>query len=318
MSSASVQSASVDAVEQPPQRRDPPGADGELDVGEQGGAGQLSGEVAGVGAQPDPPGPRRGRQRGQRPAQQRGGVTAGILVPGQQVRGQHGRGVGPAGDVRAPDPLALVVERHPALAAAVDLHIGGVQIDRHLLTQRRRTLGGQQRQRGRGDIAEPGLHRMPTARPTTGRASPAAVVAARSGTGASCCPAVSARWRSSPTRKSSPASCAAAIPTNNCPPVCPRRRCLIGPIAASNRPITSSVRPVRSPPPCPPPASTTGPAHRSAPAAACGDGPVNCPPDRCPPDPDDVGLDNHIIPGHRTPIAISPPPHANRGFGSDR
>jgi hypothetical protein len=59
------------------------------------------------------------------------------------------------------------------------------------------------------------------------------------GTGASCCPAVSARWRSSPTRKSSPASCAAAIPTNSCPPVWPRRRCLIGPIAASNRPIRS-------------------------------------------------------------------------------
>jgi hypothetical protein len=46
------------------------------------------------------------------------------------------------------------------------------------------------------------------------RASPAAgLVAARPGTGASCWPAVSARWRSNPTRKSSPASCAAAIPT---------------------------------------------------------------------------------------------------------
>ncbi|HEX3309880.1 MAG TPA: hypothetical protein VHS32_26810 [Streptosporangiaceae bacterium] len=72
------------------------------------------------------------------------------------------------------------------------------------------------------------------------RASPAAVVAARSGTGATACPARSARCRSSPTRKSSPASCAAASPTKSWPPVWPRRRCLIGPIAASNRPITFS------------------------------------------------------------------------------
>jgi hypothetical protein len=63
--------------------------------------------------------------------------------------------------VRTPDSLALVVERHPALAAAVNLHVGGVQIDRHLLTQRRRPLGGQQLQRRRSDIPEPGLHRRP-------------------------------------------------------------------------------------------------------------------------------------------------------------
>ena len=44
-----------DAVQQPPQRGDPPGPDGELDPGEQGGAGQLPGEVAGIGAHPDPP-----------------------------------------------------------------------------------------------------------------------------------------------------------------------------------------------------------------------------------------------------------------------
>jgi hypothetical protein len=120
-----------------------------------------NGEVAGVGAQPDPPGPRRGRQRGQRPAQQLGGVAAGVLVAGQQVRGQHGRGVGPAGDVRATDSLALVVERHPSFATAVDLHVGGVQIERHLLTQRRRMPGGQQLQRRRGHVTEPGLHRRP-------------------------------------------------------------------------------------------------------------------------------------------------------------
>ena len=40
----------------------------------------------------------------------------------------------------------------------------------------------------------------------TRRARPAAVVDASPGTGVICCPAASARWRSSPVRKSSPAS----------------------------------------------------------------------------------------------------------------
>ena len=72
------------------------------------------------------------------------------------------------------------------------------------------------------------------------RASPAAVVELNPGTGASCCPATSSRWRSSPTKKSSPASCAAAMPTSTSPPEKPRSRFLIGPIAASNRSITPS------------------------------------------------------------------------------
>jgi hypothetical protein len=44
--------------------------------------------------------------------------------------------------VRAADPLTLVVVGHAALVAAVDLHIGGVQVDRHVLAQRGDTLGG--------------------------------------------------------------------------------------------------------------------------------------------------------------------------------
>jgi hypothetical protein len=71
------------------------------------------------------------------------------------------------------------------------------------------------------------------------RASPAAVVELNPATGANACPARSARWRSNPIRKSSPASCAAAIPTSNSPPVNPRSRTLIGPIAASNSLIMS-------------------------------------------------------------------------------
>ena len=72
------------------------------------------------------------------------------------------------------------------------------------------------------------------------RASPAAVVDARPGTGVICWPAASARWRSSPVRKSSPASCAAAIPVSSSPAPKPRSRCLTGPTAASSAPITPS------------------------------------------------------------------------------
>lgn len=45
----------------------------------------------------------------------------------------------------------------------------------------------------------------------------AAVVEHNPGTGVISCPTASARWRSRPTRKSSPANCAAAIPINNSP-----------------------------------------------------------------------------------------------------
>src|SRR6266516_3266862 len=72
------------------------------------------------------------------------------------------------------------------------------------------------------------------------RATPAAVVELRPGTGVICCPAASARWRSSPTRKSSPASCATAIPASSYPAPKPRSRCFTGPTAASSAPITPS------------------------------------------------------------------------------
>ena len=72
------------------------------------------------------------------------------------------------------------------------------------------------------------------------RASPAVVVDARPGTGVIAWPATSARWRSSPVRKSSPASCAAAIPVSSSPAPKPRSRCLMGPTAASTASITPS------------------------------------------------------------------------------
>jgi hypothetical protein len=141
--------------------------------------------------------------------------------------------------VRPADPLTLVIERHATLAAAVDLHIGGVQVDRHVLAQHRGTLGRQRGQRRRRDVTEPGLHRRPlplgepVGQPGRGRRRQPRY------RGQLLAHAVGA-LTVQPDEKSSPASCAAAIPTNTSPAVCPRRRCLNDPIAASNRPITSS------------------------------------------------------------------------------
>ena len=73
------------------------------------------------------------------------------------------------------------------------------------------------------------------------RATWLALEAARPATRVTCWPALSARSRSSPTRKSSPASCAAAIPASTCPPVNPRRRCLTGPMASSSATISPSL-----------------------------------------------------------------------------
>lgn len=77
-------------------------------------------------------------------------------------------------------PLALVVERHPALAAAVALHIGGVQIV---------TLPASAAARSAGSSCSAAATRSPSPVSTAchcpsdnRRAKPAAVVAARSST----------------------------------------------------------------------------------------------------------------------------------------
>jgi hypothetical protein len=117
--------------------------------------------------------------------------------------------------------------------ASVDLDIGGVQIDRHLLAQRRGPLRCPHREHRGIDVADPGLHRVPlpggepAREPGRGRGGQPAHRGEH-------LPAASARWRSSPTRKSSPASCAEANPTSNWPPEKPRSRALIDPIARSN------------------------------------------------------------------------------------
>ena len=64
--------------------------------------------------------------------------------------------------MRAPDPLALMVIGHAAFLAAVDLHVGGIQVDRDRpLGQRRRPRRGQQRQHPLGDRRQAGLHGLP-------------------------------------------------------------------------------------------------------------------------------------------------------------
>ena len=151
-----------------PHAGDPLGADRERHVFFRGGAGQFPGEVPGIRAQRDPA-PRRPcaitdrlRQRGQRPAQQPRHVRAWILVTGQQVGGQRDLRLRPGRHVRPARPLPLVVVGHPAFLAAVDLHVGGVDVDRHrAFGQLRRPLGRQQAGHRRRGPGQPGLRAAP-------------------------------------------------------------------------------------------------------------------------------------------------------------
>ena len=131
-----------------------------------GGAGQLPGEVPGVGAHRHPArSPRPLRQAGQGAAQQIRRGRARVIGAVAQVGGQHDLGLGPGRHVRPPDPLALVVIGHAALLAAVDLHVRGVQVDGDRpVGQRRRPLRGQQRQHPPGDRRQAMLHRLPLRR----------------------------------------------------------------------------------------------------------------------------------------------------------
>ena len=152
-----------DAGQQPPQRRDPLGADRERDLRVVGGAGQLPGEIPGVGAHRHPPGPGRRGQGGQRPAQQIRRGRARVISPVAQVSGQHHLGLGPGRHVRQAHPLALMVIGHAALLPAVDFHVGGVQVDRDRAAgQRRGPLRGQQVQHPPGHRRQATLNRPST------------------------------------------------------------------------------------------------------------------------------------------------------------
>jgi hypothetical protein len=88
-------------------------------------------------------------------------VATGVLIVGHQVRGQRGAGLGPGRHVRAPAALPLVVVGHPPFLPAEDLHIGGVQINRHRLAQRRNPPCRQRGEHRGVNVPDPGLHRAP-------------------------------------------------------------------------------------------------------------------------------------------------------------
>ena len=90
--------------QQPPQRRDPPGADREADVRVVGGAGELPGEVARVGAHGHPPGPGRCGQACQGAAQQVRRGRARVIVASPKFGGQQDFGLRPGRHVRPPGP----------------------------------------------------------------------------------------------------------------------------------------------------------------------------------------------------------------------
>ncbi len=131
--------------------------------------------------------------------------------------------------------------------------------------------------------------------------------------------APSARWRSSPVRKSSPASCAAAIPVSSCPAPNPRSRCFTGPTAASSAPIT----PRRSHSPVTATIPAFGVSARSAapraPAHASASRRVSSSPDGCLSTRDDIDFSNQHHPSSQGNPSLFPRPchRPNRGFGSE-
>ena len=140
-----------DAGQGAPQRGDPLGADGEAHPLPVRGHRKIDREVPGIRAQRDPPDP--AGQAGQRPAQQPGRLGSGVLITREQIRRQREPSLRPAGHVRAPAALALVVIGHPTLLTAIPLHIGGVHVDRHRPQQALHPLWGQQ---GQHPLARPG------------------------------------------------------------------------------------------------------------------------------------------------------------------
>ena len=87
-----------------------------------------------------------------------------VLIASEQVRGQHGLGLRPAGHVRAPAALPGVVVGHTAFLTPVDLHVGGINIDRHRLTQDGPARRGQQVQHPLVHRGQPDLDRGPLGR----------------------------------------------------------------------------------------------------------------------------------------------------------
>ena len=114
-----------------------------------------------------PPGPKPAPPRAGRPGR-------GAADPARSRAGHRSRRPGrrparspspPSWPRAAAHPLALVVIGHAALLAAVDLHVGGVQVDRDRpIGQRRRPRRGQHCQHPPGHRRQAGLHRLPLRR----------------------------------------------------------------------------------------------------------------------------------------------------------
>jgi hypothetical protein len=141
----------ADAGQGAPQRGDPLSADSKTHPLPVRRHRKIDREIPGVRAQRHPGYP--AGQPGQRPAQQPRHLRAGIPITREQIRRQRQPGLSPGGHVRAPTTLALIVIGHPALLAAIDFHIGGVQIDRHRPQQALHPLRRQQIQH---PLARPG------------------------------------------------------------------------------------------------------------------------------------------------------------------
>src|SRR5664280_33710 len=117
-----------DRADRPAHRRVTRRGDGEVRAGGESGAGHLGGEQPGVGPQPRPAHPVG--QRGDRRGDQRRGVRAHVLVPGQQRPGEHQPRLGPHQRHRPAGPHPGVAPADALLALAVDLDVGRVQVDR--------------------------------------------------------------------------------------------------------------------------------------------------------------------------------------------
>ena len=104
-------------------------------------------EVAGISPDPGPSADLR-REHREGPAQQLGGRWPDVVVAGHQVHRQRQFGLCPARQVHPAGPDAGVVPADTFLGPAVDLDVGGVQIDG-------RVPGHQRRPDRRGNPRQP-------------------------------------------------------------------------------------------------------------------------------------------------------------------
>ena len=118
-----------DPGQQPPQRRDPPGADREADVRVVGGAGQLPGEVPGVGAHRHPARCRPRRQAASARRSRPGAVARGSSVPSPRSAASTASVSAQVATCGRPTRWPCGRYATPRFLAAVDLHVGSGQVN---------------------------------------------------------------------------------------------------------------------------------------------------------------------------------------------